>query len=65
MALVVLRQPASVTPAELMAWANSKLGKAERLAAVEIRESPPRSEIGKVLKRELREPYWAGRAFAI
>ncbi|QUN32867.1 AMP-binding protein (plasmid) [Cupriavidus sp. KK10] len=65
MALVVLRQPASVTPAELMAWANSKLGKAERLAAVEIRESLPRSEIGKVLKRELREPYWAGRAFAI
>ncbi|RWA56418.1 hypothetical protein AU476_03595 [Cupriavidus sp. UYMSc13B] len=65
MALVVLRQPASVTPAELMAWANSKLGKAERLSAVEIRESLPRSEIGKVLKRELREPYWTGQSFAI
>ena len=43
---------------ELLAWANSKLGKTQRLAAVEVRGELPRSAIGKVLKRELRAPYW-------
>jgi acyl-CoA synthetase (AMP-forming)/AMP-acid ligase II len=39
-------------------WANARLGKTQRLSAVEIREDLPRSEIGKVLKRELRAGYW-------
>jgi long-chain acyl-CoA synthetase len=33
------------------------LGKTQRLAAVKIVKSLPRSTIGKVLKRELREAY--------
>jgi acyl-CoA synthetase (AMP-forming)/AMP-acid ligase II len=37
------------------AWANERLGKTQRLAAVHIVEVLPRSAIGKVLKRELRE----------
>jgi long-chain acyl-CoA synthetase len=57
--LVVLKPGASVEPPELLEWANAKLGKNQRLAAIELRESLPRSPIGKVLKRELREPYWA------
>ncbi|MDL0431953.1 class I adenylate-forming enzyme family protein [Marinobacter sp. TBZ242] len=44
--------------AELLAWANSNLGKTQRLAAIEVRRELPRSSIGKVLKRELRAPYW-------
>ena len=36
-------------------WANAKLGKTQRLAAVHIVDELPRSAIGKVLKRELRE----------
>ncbi len=32
---------------------------AQRLAAIEFRPELPRSTIGKVLKRELRAPYWA------
>ena len=36
-------------------WANAKLGKTQRLSAVHIVEELPRSAIGKVLKRELRE----------
>ena len=32
---------------------------------VEFRESLPRSTIGKIMKRELREPYWAGRSAKI
>ncbi|MCF8178694.1 MAG: hypothetical protein K9J74_09310, partial [Sulfuritalea sp.] len=42
---------------QIQAWANEHLGKTQRLAAVEIVESLPRSAIGKVLKRELRDAY--------
>lgn len=37
------------------AWANERLGKTQRLADVHIVDELPRSAIGKVLKRELRE----------
>lgn len=40
-------------------WTNAQLGKTQRLSAIEFRDDLPRSEIGKILKRELREPYWA------
>lgn len=38
-------------------WANERLGKTQRLAAVEIVDNLPRSAIGKVLKRELRDNF--------
>jgi len=37
--------------------ANAKLGKTQRLAAVVLTDELPRSHIGKVLKRELRDGY--------
>jgi long-chain acyl-CoA synthetase len=37
----------------IRAWANAQLGSTQRLAAVTLIETLPRSEIGKVLKREL------------
>ncbi len=58
LALVVKRADRRETETELMEWANQRLGKTQRLAAVEFREELPRSTIGKVLKRELRAPYW-------
>ena len=59
-AFVVLETGSSVTAAELLAWANERLGKTQRLAAVELLEALPRSAIGKVMKRELREAYGRG-----
>jgi long-chain acyl-CoA synthetase len=56
-AFVVLRSAFRVSAEELRAWANQRLGKTQRLAAVELRPALPRSAIGKVLKRELREEY--------
>lgn len=56
--LVVLTPGHSVNEEDLLDWANRQLGKAQRLAAIELREELPRSTIGKVLKRELRAPYW-------
>jgi len=60
-ALCVRRAGASVSEAEIRDWANGQLSKTQRLVGVELRDSLPRSTIGKVMKRELREPYWAGR----
>ncbi|PJI99045.1 acyl-CoA synthetase (AMP-forming)/AMP-acid ligase II [Acidovorax sp. 69] len=41
--------------AQLMAWYNARAGKTQRLSAVYFIDELPRSAIGKVLKRELRE----------
>ncbi len=41
----------------LREWANARLGKLQRLHAVMVIASLPRSHIGKVLKRELRNTY--------
>ena len=54
---VVIRPGAEITPEALRSWANERLGKTQRLAAVEFIDSLPRSAIGKVLKRELRDRY--------
>jgi len=59
--LVVLRAGAGVTDktgADIRERANRILGKSQRLSAVEVRDALPRSSIGKILKRELRMPYW-------
>jgi long-chain acyl-CoA synthetase len=65
LALCVRRDAARVSQAEVKDWANGQLSKMQRLAAVEFRDSLPRSTIGKIMKRELREPYWAGRSARI
>ncbi len=56
-AFVVRREASSVTAPELMAWINARVGKTQRLADLRFVEHLPRSEIGKVLKRELRDSW--------
>jgi long-chain acyl-CoA synthetase len=56
-AFVVLKQGATAATEELTAWANERLGKTQRLTAVQIAAALPRSAIGKVLKRELRDTF--------
>jgi acyl-CoA synthetase (AMP-forming)/AMP-acid ligase II len=58
--LVVLRAGAHSTLADIQTWANERLAKIQRLTAIEERNAFPRNALGKVLKRELREPYWRG-----
>ena len=62
LALVVKKAGCRETEVEIRDWANQYLGKTQRLSAVEFREELPRSTIGKVLKRELRTPYWQNSA---
>jgi len=54
-AFVVLRDGTADTAEQLLSWANSRLGSIQRLAAVELIDSLPRSPIGKVMKRDLRD----------
>ncbi len=54
-AFVVLRPGAGVAGDALLAWTNAQLGKTQRLAALHLVAELPRSAIGKVLKRELRD----------
>lgn len=56
--LVVLRDGATSGTEDIRDRANATLGKSQRLSAIEIRESLPRSTIGKILKKDLRLPYW-------
>jgi long-chain acyl-CoA synthetase len=60
LALVVLDADAHADETALRDWANTRLGRQQRLHAVELRGSLPRNANGKLLKRELREPYWEG-----
>ena len=45
----------------LRAWANERLGKTQRLVDLRYLPELPRSDIGKVLKRQLREAWQAQR----
>jgi long-chain acyl-CoA synthetase len=52
----VVRQPGTmVAEPELLAWHNERSGKTQRLSTLHFVDELPRSAIGKVLKRELRE----------
>jgi len=55
---VVLRENTTLNATQILQTANQSLGKHQQLSAIEIVTALPRSNIGKVLKRVLREPYW-------
>jgi long-chain acyl-CoA synthetase len=56
----VVRRAGDDTPAEaLREWLNARVGKTQRLAGLHYVDELPRSAIGKVLKRELRERWLA------
>ena len=56
LALVIPR--GTPDPAALLEWANARLARTQRLAALELRTEFPRNALGKVLKRELRAAWW-------
>ena len=60
-ALVVRREGVAAEPGELIDFCRGELAGFERPRSLEFIEALPRTASGKVLKRELREPYWAGQ----
>ena len=60
-AVVVLRSPVSTD--ELIGHCRTLIAGYKVPKSIELRTEPlPKSGAGKMLKRELREPYWAGIA---
>ncbi len=59
-AVVVLQKGATATAEALIDFCRDKLGGYKRPRSVDFVDALPRNLAGKVLKRELRERYWAG-----
>ena len=56
-AFVVLQAGRNTSGQQIAGWMNERVGKTQRVAALEVMAALPRSPIGKVLKRELRDGY--------
>lgn len=56
-AFIVLRPGSTATADELRTWMNGRVGKTQRLTYATTVEALPRSSIGKVLKRQLRDEF--------
>jgi long-chain acyl-CoA synthetase len=54
-AFVTLNAGADISGEDLAQWLNQKVGKHERVVACEVRESLPKTMIGKLSRKELQE----------
>ena len=59
-ALVVRRPSAEATEAELIDWCRRRIADYKRPRSVDFVPELPRDQAGKLLKRQIRERYWAG-----
>jgi len=60
-AIVVVAPGAEVSADEIIAYSRERLAKFKCPSSVDFIDVLPRNPSGKVLKKDLREPYWAGR----
>ena len=61
-AIVVPKPGAEQNADDIIAFAKTRIAAFKAPKSVDFREQPlPRNPTGKVLRRELREPYWAGK----
>jgi fatty-acyl-CoA synthase len=59
-ALVVLKPGQTATADEIMEYCKANLAGFKVPKSIELRDSLPKGGTGKILKANLREPYWAG-----
>ena len=64
-AVVSLEPGADATEEDLVAWCRDRLAHYKCPRSVDVVAALPRNPTGKILKRELRRPYWAGRDRAV
>jgi acyl-CoA synthetase (AMP-forming)/AMP-acid ligase II len=60
-AIVVRRDGTDPAPEALIGWARDRLAHYKCPRSVDFRDALPRNPSGKLLKRQLREPYWQGQ----
>lgn len=59
-AVVVLKPGQSATAEEIIATASEHLASYQKPKSVDFVDDLPKAPTGKILKRDLREPYWQG-----
>jgi long-chain acyl-CoA synthetase len=59
---VALKPGAPEDPADIIAFAKGRIAGFKAPKTVDFIGALPRNASGKILRRELREPYWAGRS---
>jgi acyl-CoA synthetase (AMP-forming)/AMP-acid ligase II len=64
-AMVVLRPGMTAMPEEFIEFARTKLARYKCPSSIDFVEALPRNASGKILKKELRAPYWVGLERAI
>jgi fatty-acyl-CoA synthase len=57
---IILREDAVAAPEELLDFAKTRLGSYKAPKSVKFVADLPLSPVGKVLRRQVKEPYWAG-----
>ena len=57
-AAVTLRTGQSVEPESLIAFCKQRLARFKVPKAIDVLPELPKSGVGKILRRELREPWW-------
>ncbi len=60
-AVVVPRPGEAVDPASVIAWARERIAPYKVPKSVDVIEALPRNASGKILRKDLRAPYWEGR----
>ena len=61
-AVVALKPGATGDPASIIAFARTRIAAFKAPKSVDFIDALPRNASGKILRRELRDPYWAGRS---
>ncbi|MEO5725338.1 MAG: AMP-binding protein, partial [Ilumatobacteraceae bacterium] len=64
-AVIVVKPGTTIDEAELIAFARERLAHYKAPTGIDVVDDLPRNPAGKVLRRVLREPYWAGRGRSV
>ena len=60
-AIVVAKPGHSIDPADIIRFARERIAAFKAPKSIDVIETLPRNPSGKILRRQLREPYWAGK----
>jgi acyl-CoA synthetase (AMP-forming)/AMP-acid ligase II len=61
-AVIVAKPGCTIDPAAIIAHARERIANYKVPKTIDVVEAIPRNPSGKILRRELRKPYWEGRA---
>jgi fatty-acyl-CoA synthase len=61
-AIIVKKPGVTVEPADIIAYARDRIAGYKLPKSIDFVDALPRNPTGKILRRELRAPYWEGRA---